>query len=167
MYPRRYYVWSLDGSKPLFVVRHQQYEDLLADINQALNLRLNFSEEHIQEGLSIRFPYSAITYPRYIGLSNSRLDFDKMTGSIPPQSYCEQGDPTDNIPDRSLEAFKLLIEDGFEAAKNKSKALREKKKMLRTMQQKGMVKHLKRAQRYLGLRPKFDDCEFKPFASFH
>ena len=89
-----------------------------------------------------------------------------MSGGVPSSTFREYGDPTDNIPDRTLEAFKAMIEDGFDAAKNKSKALREKKAALRVVQQGNMVKHLKRAQRYLGLRPRFDDGECRSFLQF-
>ena len=52
-----------------------------------------------------------------------------------------------------IEDFKIMIADAWEMTKNKSKALKEKKRVDRMQKLKSMTDQLKRAQRYLGLRP--------------
>jgi hypothetical protein len=53
----------------------------------------------------------------------------------------------------TLEAFKRIMEDSFDAQKVKSKAVRARKQQERLVKQKAMADQLKRTQRYLGLRP--------------
>lgn len=61
-----------------------------------------------------------------------------------------------DVPPLDLQAladFKQMIEDAWEVQKNKSKASKEKKRVDRLKKQKVLTDQLKRAQRYLGLRP--------------
>lgn len=57
------------------------------------------------------------------------------------------------LDDLTLDAFKQLMEDSFEAQKAKNKASKAKKQQERLVKQKTLVDQFKRAQRYLGLRP--------------
>lgn len=57
------------------------------------------------------------------------------------------------LDDHLLEKFDLMIQDAWQATKNKSKASKEKKRVDRMQKLKLMTDQFKRAQRYLGLRP--------------
>ena len=57
------------------------------------------------------------------------------------------------LDERTLEAFKQLMEESFEAQRAKNKASKAKKQQDRLLKQKSMADQFKRSQRYLGLRP--------------
>ena len=57
------------------------------------------------------------------------------------------------LDERTLEAFKQLMEKSFEAQRAKNKASKAKKQHDRLLKQKSMADQFKRSQRYLGLRP--------------
>lgn len=146
---RSYYVWDIDNlSKPLIVVRESQVQDLLREINKCLKLDLKITSQQREDALVSRFPDHPRCIPRYLGPSRSHEDYDKMLGNVP--------DPETDYPplnDRSLEAFKQLMEESFEAQRAKSKASKAKKQQERLVKQKALQDQFKRAQRYLGLRP--------------
>lgn len=146
---RSYYVWDIDKlSKPLIVVQESQVQDLLREINERLKLDLQITPQQRENALVSRFPGHPRCTPRYLGCLRSREDSNKMLENVP--------DPvTDHLPldDRSLEAFKQLMEESFEAQKAKNKASKAKKQQERLVKQKTSQDQFKRAQRYLGLRP--------------
>ena len=61
---------------------------------------------------------------------------------------------TEEPEDRSFEAFKAKIEAAIQAGKNKSKSQKERKKKERVVQKQSWCAQLKRAQCYLGVRPR-------------
>ncbi|KAF3041519.1 hypothetical protein E8E12_004687 [Didymella heteroderae] len=144
-----YYVWSIDNlSKPLILVSESQVQDLLREINKHLKLDLNITSQHRVDALVSRFPDHPRCTPRFLGRSRSREDYDTMLENVP--------DPEMEYPpldDLSLEAFKQLMEESFEAQRAKSKASKAKKQQERLVKQKNLLDQFKRAQRYLGLRP--------------
>jgi hypothetical protein len=123
-------------------------QDLLREINKLLELDLHVTSQQREDALVSRFPDHPRCTPRYLGRSRSREDYDKMLENVP--------DPKTDYPpldDLSLEAFKQLMEDSFEAQRAKNKASKAKKQQERLVKQKTLMDQFRRAQRYLGLRP--------------
>lgn len=140
--------------KPLILILEQQVETLLQEINSTLKLSLRITNQQREAGLVARFPDHPHCLPRYLGRSNSREQFDNMVGRAPPVSYRAFGERcAPPIDGRTLEDFKKLMEDLWDAQRNKSKVQKEKKKQERVEKNKVMAQSFKRAQRYLGLRP--------------
>ena len=81
------------------------------------------------------------------------MDLTSLERMIPGPHFNENGE-NEVLDDRSFAAFKKKIEASIEAGKNKSKAAKEKKRSERVVQKKGWCAQLKRAQRYLGVRPR-------------
>jgi hypothetical protein len=146
---RRYYVWGIDDlSKPLILTRESQVQDLLCDINKHLKLDLRITSQQREDALVSRFPDHPRCTPRYLGRSQSREDYDTMLENVPDPET--EFSPLDDL---SLEAFKHLMEESFEAQRQKNKASKAKKQQERLVKQKTLQDQFKRAQRYLGLRP--------------
>jgi hypothetical protein len=74
------------------------------------------------------------------------------------------GEPNVEMPtSRTLAMFKKIMEDMWDIQANKSKAMKEKKRLNQVMKQTNMTQQFKRVQRFLGLRvsdPK-GDCTLK------
>ena len=81
------------------------------------------------------------------------MDLPSWEQKIPGPNYKKDGE-NEVLDDRSFAAFKRKIEASIEVGKHKSKAAKEKKKNERVVQKKGWCAQLKRAQRYLGVRPR-------------
>jgi hypothetical protein len=154
-----YYLWDLEpsSSKPLILVQESQFSHLLTEINSRLNIALTITDQTRQEAFVTQFPNHPRCLPRYLGRlnrSHSRQAYNDMVDSAPDRSFRPSGEPV--VPDvtgPTLETFKKLMEDAFSAQKAKSKALKVRKQQERLVKQKAMADQLKRAQRYLGLRP--------------
>jgi hypothetical protein len=97
--------------------------------------------------------------PRYLGSCNSRDQFDNMVNQSPGVDFTRKSDPVPkNAPDdRSMEAFRAMIENALAANKSKKKASKEMRRVARVEKQKDMGNQLGRAQRYLGMRPKIEE----------
>ena len=159
----RFYVyeWENTFSKPLILITYDQVQALIKDINNLLPyLQIDIDSAKWRDWLVLAFPEHPRLRPRYLGQSSARDDYDRLTGYVPSISYRLPGEPSDMAvgepDDRSIEAFKALVEDAIELTKNKSKATKAKRQAERIFMNKDMQKQLKRTQRYLGLRPK---CE--------
>jgi len=152
---RSYYIWDIDDlSKPLILVRETQFQDLLDEINKHLKLSLRITDQQREDALVSRFPDHPRCTPRYLGRSRSREDYDNMVSNAPNPDFRALGEPeSPPLTERSLEAFKQLMEDSFDAQRAKNKATKAKKQQERLVKQKTMADQFKRAQRYLGLRP--------------
>lgn len=150
----RYYLWDIDESKPLIVVSQNQVERLLTEINSRFNLKLTITDSQREEGFVNRFPYHPRCRPRYLGRSQTKEEYERMTSDVPGVLARTLGelDPP-SLDARLIEDFKVMIADAWQMTKNKSKASKEKKRVDRMQKLKLMTDELKRAQRYLGLRP--------------
>ena len=80
------------------------------------------------------------------------MDLSSWEQKIPDPNYKKHGE-NEVLDDRSFVAFKKKIEASIDVGKHKSKAAKEKRKNERVVQKKGWFAQLKRAQRYLGIRP--------------
>ncbi|OCK75742.1 hypothetical protein K432DRAFT_408757 [Lepidopterella palustris CBS 459.81] len=154
-----YYVWSYDGSQHLILISEEQLQTLLNEINREFpGVGLKITPYDREQGLAIKFPNHPRLTPRYLGRSSSKVQYDKMASNAPGYSFKIPTELHAPPPDeRTLEAFKQMMEDAMELNKAKNKAKCAKRKEQRILQQQNMGKQLKRAQRYLGLRPKRED----------
>ncbi|KAH6642476.1 hypothetical protein C7974DRAFT_409031 [Boeremia exigua] len=159
-----YYVWDIDNqAKPLVLVCETQVQALLGDINNHLQLGLRITDQQREDALVSRFPDHPRCTPRYLGRSHSREDYDSMIRNAPDHDFRAQGEPEKApLDDLSLEAFKQLMEESFEAQRAKNKATKAKKQQERILKQKTLSDQFKRAQRYLGLRPNADANSVNP-----
>lgn len=149
-----YYLWDIEESKPIILVREGQFEDLLSEINLQLDLGLKITDSQREEGLVVHILDHPRCRPRYLGRSRSRTEYDSMVSDVPGVAVR----PVDeSVPpplnEQLIEDFKLMVQDAWQATKNKSKAMKEKKRVDRLQKLKVVTDQFKRAQRYLGLRP--------------
>ena len=94
--------------------------------------------------------------PQLLGTTKSRADFDEMQGII-PSPLAGHGEPPDNASealDRSFAAFKRKLDKAVTASKKKAAAGKKKKAQDRFKVIQDWHKQLRRAQRYLGIRPR-------------
>lgn len=158
-------MWDFEATKPLVLVRENQVQALLAEINKHLNLGLGITDHQREEGLLVRFPDHPRCLPRYLGRSHSREDVDNMARNAPNESHrAAREAPHPPLKDGTAEEFKQLMEKATEAQKAKSKANKEKKQQDRLVKNKIMVDQFKRAQRHLGLRATIQDDEMHSLA---
>lgn len=80
------------------------------------------------------------------------MDLDTLERSMPAQGFREPGE-TEVVDERSFAAFRAKMEAAALAVKHKSKASKEKRKNERVVQKISWCSQLKRAQRYIGVRP--------------
>jgi len=168
----RFYIWSLDNSKVVVLVSEEQFTQLLKEIDNTfhdLDL-LSEKERYWDIGLIIQFEEHPRLRPRYLGVSRSRNDYDKMISTAPDPTFTIDGEKKGAAADdRSLEAFRHTFEECIEQHKQKSKRTKATKKAERIAHQQFIGRQLKRSQRYLGLRPKFSQGELTsqpPFTSY-
>jgi hypothetical protein len=148
-----YYIWDLEPLNPLVLVREEQFQTLLQEINNHLKLSLKITNAQREEGLIARFPDHPALLPRYLGRSCSRAQLNGMVRQAPDSGFRAPGEPSHGKPDSSsLEHFKQMMEELWDAQKNKNKEKKAKQQQERMGKQVAMVDQLKRAQRYLGLR---------------
>ncbi|KAF2731413.1 hypothetical protein EJ04DRAFT_579126 [Polyplosphaeria fusca] len=150
-----FYVWDIEPSKPLILVREQQFQALLDEINSTLKLNLKVTDQQREDGLVGRFPNHPLLLPRYLGRSTSREEHDKMVSTAPSRTFRPAGETSSpGTTDRdSLEAFRKMMEDMWDVQAKKGKAQKAKKLEDRIAKQQTMNRMFKRCQRYLGLRP--------------
>ncbi|KAH8716877.1 hypothetical protein GQ44DRAFT_624633 [Phaeosphaeriaceae sp. PMI808] len=148
-----YYIWDVEPTKPLILVRECQFQDLLEEINSHLKLDLAITDSQREEGLVSRFPDHPDCLPRYLGRCNSREQYDTMVNNTPDHKFRIMGERARAPPDTgTLDQFKQLMEELWGIQRAKSKAKQEQRLQERLTKQMSMVDQLKRAQRYLGLR---------------
>ncbi|KAG9384768.1 hypothetical protein A1F94_004315 [Pyrenophora tritici-repentis] len=153
-----YYVWDLEATKPLILVRETQVQALLAEINKHLKLGLSITDQQREEGLVLRYPDHPRCLPRYLGRAYSREDVDTMARNAPGDNHRAAGEASHPpLKEGTVEEFRNMLEKAAEAQKAKSKAHKAKKQQDRLVKNKTMVDQFKRAQRYLGLRATLQD----------
>jgi len=127
-----------------------EFQALLEDIDKQLDLQVGFPPV---PGFRIRFSDKGSPRARYLGQLTPKMELASMERMIPGPEFKENGE-NEVLDDRSFAAFKKKIEASIEAGKIKSKAAKEKKRNERVVQKKRWCAQLKRAQRYLGVRPR-------------
>lgn len=149
----------MDAAKPVIFVSEKQLQTLLNEITGVFqHLDLTITNYYREIGLVVTFPDHPRLRPRYLGTSTSRARYNEMEANAPKAIFRPAGEKEVPPPDqRSLEAFQAMMEETIELNKAKNKATKAKKNEQRVQRQQNMVRQLKRAQRYLGLRPKRDN----------
>ncbi|KAF2232955.1 hypothetical protein EV356DRAFT_487814 [Viridothelium virens] len=144
------------AQKPLLLIPLHQVRGLLSAINNTfVNSKLEISSEFVDIGLVVQFPEHPNLRPRFLGTSTSKAHFDFLELNVPTDSMMSAtGGSVPSPDDRSLQAFKQKIQTMLEVNKTRKNAAQAKKKERRVKRQQDMVRMLKRAQRYLGIRPK-------------
>ena len=145
----RYYIHPQLGAslKPLILVPAIEVEALLHDINQDFGTSYKMPNPTREPGFLLNFDEKGSPHPRYLGRVNADVSVDEMEAKIPAP------EPAREMEDRSFAAFKAKMEAAIQATKNKTKSQKERKKKERIVLKESWCAQLKRAQRYLGLRP--------------
>ncbi|KAL8815339.1 MAG: hypothetical protein Q9223_005519 [Gallowayella weberi] len=151
-----YYIHTLlsNGSKPLILVPATEVQALFDDIKKELHLLVYFPTEEKEPGFRLRFTEKGIPRPRYLGRLDLEHNLDEMEAKIPPYNHEHNG--ATKTDDRSFAAFKKKMEAAIEATKQKTKHQRDRKKKERIGIKQGWCEQLKRAQCYLGVRPRVE-----------
>jgi len=130
-----------------------EVEALLHDINSELGTFLNFPRPIHEPGFHLHFDEPGSPRPRYLGRVNVEITVDDMESKILGPDYKAPGE-VGEPDDRSFEAFKAKMKAAVQAGKNRTKTQKETKKKQRVVQKQGWCEQLKRAQCYLGVRPR-------------
>ncbi|KAL8847317.1 MAG: hypothetical protein Q9221_007633 [Calogaya cf. arnoldii] len=149
-----YYIHTLlsNASKPLILIPATEVEALFDDIKKELRLLVYFPKEERDPGFLLSFEEEGLPRPRYLGRLDLEHSLDDMEAKIP--SYTDKDYGGHKADDRSFAAFKKKMEAAIEATKQKSKHQRDKKKKERIGTKQTWCEQLKRAQCYLGVRPR-------------
>lgn len=159
----RYYLWPLDYSaKPLVLVTEEQFVRLVKEINTRFpHLHIDPKDSWYSE-VGLTCDFNSFKHPRFLprflGRCSSKDQYDRMVDQSPSAEFMRKDDPTPKkAPDDcSRDAFVALIENALAANKAKNRQSKEVRRVARVEKQKDMGKQLKRAQRYLGVRPRKD-----------
>lgn len=130
-----------------------EFEALLHDINSELGTFLNFPHPTHEPGFHLHFDEPGSPRPRYLGRVSAEITVDDMESKIPEPDYKAPGE-IGEPDDRSFKAFEAKMKAAVQAGKNRTKTQKETKKKQRVVQKQGWCEQLKRAQCYLGVRPR-------------
>ncbi|KAK0829044.1 hypothetical protein LTR73_004678 [Friedmanniomyces endolithicus] len=149
-----YYIWSdhYHTGRPTTFVPEHQLEALIDEINQAFpEAHISLTEQLREDGLVVNLDsLQDELRPLSLGRTSSREQYDLLISTIPYPSQ-----PTGTMPDeRSLQAFKDMIDTMVELGKAKSKAKKKANQQVAVQRRQEMSKQVSRVQRYLGLLPK-------------
>lgn len=154
---RRYYIHppASVSHKVLLLIPESQFQELVEEINKAFKSTLAMPSDP-DLGFVLSFFDNGTPRPTYLGVSHNRVDISDMESTVPPPQDGDGEAPAGASREvtRSFAAYKKKMEKSVQATKNKSVALKKKKIETRILQQQDWIKSLKRAQRYVGLRPK-------------
>lgn len=109
-----------------------------------------------------KFPFTLTFFddgtpqPKFLGTSRSRSEVDNLRDSIPPTPAGHGESPANAAPDvkQHFEDFRDRCAIALEANKKKGAVAKKKKEEDRLLTIRDWYLQLRRAQRYLGLRPK-------------
>lgn len=141
--------------KPLLLVPDIQVQELVDEINAKFRCALEIPADP-ELGFLISFYDNGSPQPQFLGVSLSKTDCLEMESTIssPAEGYGETPAGGSTALEISFAAFKLKMERAVQATQRKTKALKKKKNHSRLLQQQDWIRSLKRAQRYVGLRPR-------------
>ena len=123
------------------------------DINKDFGTSYKMPNPNKEPGFRLNFDEKDSPRPRYLGRVNEEISVEDIESKIPAPGFKANGE-TKVHEDRSFAAFKAKMEAAIQAGKNKSKSQRERKKKERIVSKQTWCDQLKRAQCYLGLRPR-------------
>jgi hypothetical protein len=140
-------------AKHILLLPLDQVKHLIDQINLAFKTTIDCPPDPF----TVSFFDDGMPQPKHLGISRSRDDLTDMKASIPtvPDDYGEDFSQVDGRPtERTFTAFKAKIERIISSTKKDKQATKQNKFNDRFLRQQDWVKQLKRAQRYLGLRPR-------------
>ncbi|KAK1066909.1 hypothetical protein LTR74_006784 [Friedmanniomyces endolithicus] len=148
-----YYIWSdhYHTGRPTTFVPEHQLQALIDEINEAFpEAHVSLTEELREDGLVVNLDSLPDELrPLSLGRTSSRDQYDLLISTIPYPSQ-----PAGTMPnERSLQAFKDMIDTMVELGKAKSKAKKKANQQVAVQRRQEMSKQVSRAQRYLGLLP--------------
>ncbi|KAL8638328.1 MAG: hypothetical protein Q9228_004515 [Teloschistes exilis] len=151
-----YYIHTFlpSESKPLILVPVGEVQNLFDEIREQLGLIVRWPQKEKAPGFLLKFPEADTPRPQYLGRLDLHHSLDEMEAKIPPQK--KHYDEAFRADDRSFAAFKRKMEDAIEATKQKNKNQRDKKRKQRIGTKQSWCEQMKRAQCYLGVRPRAD-----------
>ncbi|MCJ1284355.1 hypothetical protein MMC26_003686 [Xylographa opegraphella] len=142
--------------KPLLLVPESEVRSLLEEINNDLEIQLEFPARADERGFLLNFSDDGQPRPRFLGISSSQAAFKAIEQQVPTMESLVKG--TESLAldtdDKSFAAFKMKMDLGHMATHKKAKANKEKKKFQRVQQKEAWSRQLRRTQRYLGIRPR-------------
>ena len=149
---------GISTSKPLLLVPAEQVENLLKDVNNAVEAAyLTLGAEAEDFGLVVRFEGHQSLRPRYLGQSKSREKFASLEKHVPAADtkFPHEKPSSSLLPPKqqAIEEWRRKMELAFEVTKGKSLAAKAAKKQSREEKQGQWKADLKTAERFLGLRP--------------
>ena len=149
-----YYIRTmLDSStKPLLLIPETEVEELFAEIRRTIDVQLTFPDVTKDPGFQLGFQEEGSPRPRYLGRLTSRYSILEIEEMIPMEGSAAE-EPED-LDERTFPGFRRKMADAIASGKNKSRQARDRKKKDRIAIKKGWCAELKRAQCYLGLRPR-------------
>ena len=153
MHHYSYSVWSpyYITSKPTLFIPLEQFVALVNEISAefpAFQIIIPPDAEDI--GLIATFDFDDPDLrPKWLGHSASKRDYEFLESSVSIPIMASQAPPAADFV-----AFKQLMANAIEATKQNNKASKEKRKQERASKTMDMGRAFKRAQRYLGLRPR-------------
>ena len=142
-------------SKPILLVAFSQFQAFIDKINNHYKSSLVIPTDP-DLGFTVIFYNDNTPQPIYLGRARDRDHITTMTDDIPnpKKGYGETPVGACEKVDQSFSAFKKKMETVADAAKRKNKAVKKRRTQDRVAQQQDWCRSLKRAQRYLGLRPR-------------
>ncbi len=145
-----YYINTLldTQTKPLLLIPSIEVETLFKDIYNSLGVRAWFPDIMRHPGFEIGFQNGP--RPRYLGRLTADCSLIDLEENIPESSE----EQPEEVEDQSFPAFRRKMEAAILAGKNKQKTARDKKRRDRVNTKTAWCAQLKRAQCYLGLRPR-------------
>lgn len=148
-----YYVQTLlDDNKPLLLIPREEVLDLFKEIYINFKIPADFPNVTRHPGFDIGFEEERSPRPRYLGRLTDHTSLLDLEGLM-PEPGTEPGEPQ-ALEERTFPAFRRKMEAAILAGKNRQKNAKSKKKQDRVVQKRGWCAQLKRAQCYLGIRPR-------------
>ena len=138
---------DLEG-KPLMLIPYNEVKALFKDIDDTLHIYCAFPNITRHPGFVVAFEEGP--RPRYLG----RLTDDISTLDLEAMVPAPRDEEPETFDDRSLPAFRRKMEAAIQAGKQAKKNTRERKRRERVVTKQGWCAQLRRAQCYLGLRPR-------------
>lgn len=148
-----YYVPTLlDGTKHLLLIPREEVLDLFKEIYVKFRIPADFPNVTRHPGFDIGFEEEGSPRPRYLGRLTDHTSLLDLEGMMPGPGLEPGGAQV--LEDRTFAAFRRKMEAANLAGKNRQKNAKSKKKQDRVVQKRGWCAQLKRAQCYLGIRPR-------------
>lgn len=160
----RFYIWPVaNEAKPLMLVPIREVERLIDQINERFpTAGLSLTRLRSRHpGFTIQFRSKhARLRPRFLGLSHSQEQYQKLQGNIPSSDYRGPGEPEEtrlNLESAEVEEYDTQMFQALDLGGNKKKSSRhatpEAREQYRAEVQRDWKGELEQVERFLGLRP--------------